>query len=232
MNNYLIFGGVDTRDYGIEISGEGTYKSPVRDMETVSIPGRDGDLTIDKGRYTNVPISYPAFIREGFEEKMAGFRSALLDVVGYAELTDSYHPDEKRIARLSDAIDPSMRAYNKGGSFILAFDCKPHRYLLSDEEGVEYTESGTIVNEYNESLPLIRIYGFGSVSIAGEYIRPINHGQEYTDIDCETMNCFYGSQNLNQYVEMDSFPTLKRGENRIVLGAVQKVVIFPRWRRL
>ena len=51
MRHSIIFGGVDSADYGIYISGEGVFNAPRRDVEMAAIPGRNGDLALDHGRY-------------------------------------------------------------------------------------------------------------------------------------------------------------------------------------
>ena len=46
--NNLIFGGVDTKNYGVVIDGEAVFDAPERDVEVVTIPGRNGTLQIDR----------------------------------------------------------------------------------------------------------------------------------------------------------------------------------------
>ena len=43
----IIFGGVDSSDYGIYISGEAVYNAPQRAVEFVDVPGRNGAIAID-----------------------------------------------------------------------------------------------------------------------------------------------------------------------------------------
>ncbi|MBR5931241.1 MAG: hypothetical protein IKZ95_04355, partial [Lachnospiraceae bacterium] len=59
---YFVFGGQDSRNYGIYISGSGVFGAPERDGSKVSIPGRNGEMFLDNGRYKNIEIKYPAFI--------------------------------------------------------------------------------------------------------------------------------------------------------------------------
>ena len=44
MRNWLYINGVDSRDFGLYISGGATFVSPVRLTEEVTVPGRDGRL--------------------------------------------------------------------------------------------------------------------------------------------------------------------------------------------
>ena len=61
------FNGKSSSDFSTYISGSGTYDAPKRDVSTVEIPGRNGSLTIDNGRYENIDLKYPAFIRSNFK---------------------------------------------------------------------------------------------------------------------------------------------------------------------
>ena len=66
--NYFCYGGKCSRDYGIYISGSGTYNVPERDITKVEVPGKNGSVTIDNKRFRNIDVTYPAFIREKFRE--------------------------------------------------------------------------------------------------------------------------------------------------------------------
>lgn len=139
MRNYFTFGKFDSRDFGVYISGEGTYDAPARVYNAISVPGRNGDLLIDEHKYENVSVRYPAFIAgENFRENLAAFRSAMLSVDGYARLTDTYHPDEFRIGYFSDEIKVKAASRNDAGEFEIVFNCKPQRFLLYGEEIVTY----------------------------------------------------------------------------------------------
>lgn len=139
MRNYFIFGEYDSRDFGVYISGEGTYNAPARVYNAISVPGRNGDLLIDEGKFENIDITYPAFIAgDGFDEKLANLRSALLSTNGYQRLLDSYHPDEFRRAYFGNQIIVKARKQNDAGDFDIVFTCDPRRFLLSGEEPVTY----------------------------------------------------------------------------------------------
>ena len=55
MINWFIFDGKNSRDYGIYISGSGTFNAPEMDITTVEIPGRNGDLTISNNGFAILP---------------------------------------------------------------------------------------------------------------------------------------------------------------------------------
>ncbi len=136
--NNLIFGGVDTADYGVWITGEGTFAAPERDVEVVSVPGRNGDLIVDNGRWKNIKVTYPAFIPNAFDDLIGPFRSAICKKRGYQRLEDTYHPDEFRMAAFSSGLTPKISgSFNRTGDFDITFNCKPQRFLKSGEDPIQ-----------------------------------------------------------------------------------------------
>ena len=139
MRNNLIFGGIDSSDFGVWISGSDTYSAAERDSEHFSVPGRNGDLIVDNGRYKNKLVTYPAFFPNNFPDKMENFKSAICRKIGYQRLEDSYHPDEYRMAEFVNGINPdNLTAFNRAGDFTLAFNCKPQRFLKSGDEPIQF----------------------------------------------------------------------------------------------
>ena len=233
MNNYLTFGGIQSDQYGVWISGAGTYNAPGRELEYIQIPGRSGDLIVDKGRYSNIEIVYPAYIHEGFDEKFDIYRALMLSKTGYQILTDTYHPDEFRLATLTGGLTATTGPWNKIGGFDLRFNCQPQRWLNSGLTVTTLSSSGSITNPTNyASRPNIRVYGYGTIGIGSETIAVAAHGLQYIDIDCQTMDAFCGATNANSYVTItgDDFPTLKPGSNNFTLsGHISNIQITPRW---
>lgn len=153
MKNSLIFGGINSADYNVWISGSDTFSAPERDVEVVSVPGRNGDLVIDNGRWNNISITYPAFIPKGFENQFNYFRSVICRKTGYQRLEDTYHPDEYRMARLAGGLSPSkVGAFLRNGDFSLTFNCKPQRFLKIGDEPIQilipFVSSGKIESHY------------------------------------------------------------------------------------
>lgn len=228
---YFTFDGKSSRDFAVWINGGGTFGSPARDITSVQIPGRNGDLTIDNGRFLNTDISYQAYISEDFRRNFDAFKAWMESRSGYKRLADSYHPEYFRRARLKESIQPNMGAFNKFGTFEVIFDCDPRKFLKEGEKKREYTASGSLKNPTRfEALPLMRVYGTGTVTI-GSVAVTINTANVYTDIDCELQEAYKGSTNCNGNITLGSgeFPKLKEGTNNIYLSGVSKVELTPRW---
>ena len=139
MRNYLVFGGIDTRDYGIYISGYRKQKIPQRPYEVVQVPGRFGDLLVGGNSMQNEEIRYPAFFAPAngtyglyatYEAAYSAFRRAMLRVTGYAQLTDTYDTGHYRKAVFTGGVDIDTTQKLDAGSFELVFNAKPQRYVL------------------------------------------------------------------------------------------------------
>lgn len=228
---YFMFDGKSSRDFAAWINGNGIFDSPERDTENIQIPGRNGDLTIDNGRYRNLKLRYPSYIREDFQQNFDALKAWLESRRGYKRLVDSYYPDRFRRAKFKGPLEPAMGALNRYGTFEIAFDCDPRHFLKDGEKTKDFTSSGSIMNPTHfDALPLMRVYGTGTVTI-GDVAVTIRSADVYTDIDCELEEAYKGSVNCNDNITVGSvdFPRLKEGSNNIYLSGVSKVELMPRW---
>lgn len=146
----LTFGGIDSADYGIYISGDGVYNSPSRAVEMVSVPGRNGDIPVDMGHWENIEVEYPcgtfAQSQAEFRQNFSDYRNAIASQVGYQRLQDTYHPDEYREAIFIEGIEAEPTEYGSAGEFKLVFNCKPQRFLTSGETAISVTSGDTVTN--------------------------------------------------------------------------------------
>lgn len=232
MINYLIFGGKRSRDFGIYISGSGAFNAPERDVESISIPGRNGDLILDNGRFYNITVTYPAFIHRDFQRQARAARDWLLASSGYQRLEDTYNPELFRFARFSGPMDFDTRFQNSGGELTLAFDSKPQRFLKSGEQPLTLTADAELRNPTSyPSLPRITVYGAGAgaLNVAGTVIT-ISEIDEFLTLDSDIQDAYKGIQNKNSTVSLDEFPALPAGVSELSFsGGIEKIEIIPRW---
>lgn len=233
MKNFIIFNGQSLRDFGVYISGLNTYNAPSRDVDSVKVPGRNGTLTMDNGRYNNINVTYPAFICNNYDARVEALRNFLLSQSGYKRLEDTYHPEEFRLARWAGEFTADTLDALIAGQFDLTFDCYPQRFLKEGEKQIELTANGSVNNIYSQTaLPLIRAYGTGSFSINGISVA-ISSALTYTDIDCELQECYKDSlsTNRNGYVTLTNgeFPKLSPGANAVTMSGISKLIITPRF---
>lgn len=221
-------------NFGVCIAGMNAYNGGTPSVETVTIPGRNGDLIYSNKRYNNFTLAYPAVIARQFFSKFGDLRAFLYANIGYRQIEDSYFPDMYRMGRISGKMDPSAIVWNNNaGLFTISFDCKPQHYYQSGLEETEYTDDATIVNDTRfEALPIMRIYGYGTVTLNGTNVTVEENNYPYVDVDSEVQDGYYGSNNMNMFLTVsgDRFPVLSPGSNTLVLGeGITKVTIKPRW---
>lgn len=163
--NSFTFDDKNSLDYGVYITGE-VYNAPARVVEMISIPGRDGDIALDQGRFENIEVTYHAGAfgasESGFAAKMRAFRNMLASRFNYVKLINTYHPDEYRLALYKSGLDVSS-FMSISGEFDIVFECKPHRYLKSGDTEVEIgkwidyeTETGESVTIEATDLTIIK----------------------------------------------------------------------------
>lgn len=232
MMNFFVYDGKNSQDLGLLISGEKTYNSPSRDVTTVSIPGRSGDLIIDNGRYNNIEVSYTVSFRKDVPEKTRALKAWLLSSAGYRRLEDTYQPEYFRLAAISNATAFEI-SINRYGTAELIFNCNPFLFSKGGEQTVSIPASGgRIYNpEYFESQPIITVYGNGNGVLS---VNNINYNLSdidgYVTINSDVGLVYKGTENKNSTVNFIEFPTLQVGENIIDwTGGITKVEIIPRW---
>lgn len=235
MRNHFIYNGKDCMAYGVYISGSGVFDAPRRSYEKIVIPGRNGELSIDNGRYENISLRYPAFAHENFFESMAGLKAALLADPGYHRLEDSYYPEEYRMALFEGGMTVTPAQNLKAGEFEIEFYCDPRRFLKSGDLAQTIADGGHIENPTAfPSKPLIRVTGYGEMYVGGDKITISQHFA-YVDIDCEMMDCFHESDNANGYVSFlsNDFPVLGPGRTNITHDpTITKIEVTPHWWRI
>lgn len=181
MRNYLTFDNKDSLDFGVYINGQGTFLAPARSYNVLNIPGRNGDLLGFGSKLENVEITYRAFIYTNFDANIAALRSFLLSHVGYFKLTDSYHPDEYRLAYYKGPFVPDVVANNGAGSFDLTFVCKPQRFLNSGEEVTTLTPAGAEQHTYQGEIVNFSTLAGDKITSARADFHPIQdlHGYDH-----------------------------------------------------
>lgn len=235
MVHRLFFAGHSSLEYGIYISGTDTYKGAERVVNYRDVPGRNGSLVQDEGRYKNIPIPYKAFVRRNFPQYSEAARQWLLAPQGYQRLEDDYHLDEYRMAVFAGPVDFVGRFLNLSGEVTLNFNCMPQRWLKSGEKAISITSGKTLYNAWQPSEPLIQVVGNGTLHV-GKYVVTVKGipGPEPVSIDSAVSDAWQGTINRNENVELENhqYPILEPGEVTINYTGFSSVSITPRWWRL
>lgn len=234
MRELIIDGTNLLTTYGVWIAGNNVYNNAEANVETVKVPGRNGDLVYSNRRYNNLTITYPAAIPANMTARIEALKGFLYSNLGYRMIKDSYFPTMYRMGRISGNINPTDIGWNNDSAlFSISFDCKPQHYLDSGLIETEYTSGATIANPTQfEALPLMRIYGYGTVTLNGTNVTVEENNYPWVDVDCEIQDGYNGTTNLNMFLTVsgDRFPVLSPGSNTLTLGTgITKVAIKPRW---
>lgn len=165
----LRYGDIDTKEYDVYISGDAVFNSPARDVEMIEIPGRNGAYALDKRRYKNIDVTYPAGLgtknEAEFRRKIEDLRNALSSKIGYQRLEDDYNGEEYRLAVYKSGLDVNPKML-RAGEFDIVFNCKPQRFLKIGEIETPVSSGDTITNPtLFESEPLLRVLGYGKIKI-------------------------------------------------------------------
>lgn len=179
--NSITFGGVNSADFGIYISGEGVFNAPKRDVEMITIPGRNGAFALDNGRFENIEVTYPAFNFEPndydtFAQRLSDFRNAICAQRGYQRLEDTFHPDEYRMAAYIGGLDIKPIKYNTASEFDIVFDCKPQRWLKDGETAVTMGEWGETETVSGDIVSVDNPNGILAVKSLEVDLEPIQSG--------------------------------------------------------
>lgn len=231
--NYFYFGGGRSIDYGIRISKEATLSAPERDVEVFSVPGRSGELVIDKGRFGPQLVTYEAFFRCPDGERAAYARrikSWLLGVSGYRELADTYDRQYYRMARYSGALDIEAVG-RRFGKLDLSFSCQPFRLRQDGRALRELPLESTVYNPEDwPSKPYFKLYGNGDIRlVVGEAVWQFSGVSGYIEVDSDIMETHKDLLPQNGKKTGDGYPELAPGWSLVKATGATKIEMIPRW---
>ena len=203
------FKNVSSDSLGIIVKEMNLVPKSAKNIEVVSVNGRNGSLHIDNKNYSAKNYSIPCIL----------FNKTYLDNIcstfnGTGKLTLSKYPDRYFIATIKNQID--FKAYlNILNEFSLQFELDPIAY--SNTLNTETITSNTTLNVGGdvEVYPLVTIIGIGTVTINGY---PMTVSESGITIDCNLMQCYNSTVAKNDKVSIDEFAHLSPGNNSIILG--------------
>lgn len=236
----IIFNGHASTEAGIEVMTPPGYTFPERDYEVTHVPGRNGDIILDKGSYKNIEKSYNVNIfskNEPYPVIARKLVNWLHSGSGYCRLEDSYDPDFYMLGMymengsLNNILQVGVRTTVK-------FNCKPQRFYKTGDNPVTFTESGSLINpSIYEALPIIKVFGSGNITFTiNGYSVNLANVTSVTDsnpiiVNSEIQDVYQGTTNKNSIATFAyGFPKLGAGVNTITLGSgVTKLIITPKW---
>lgn len=234
----IIFNGNSSLDYGIQVEQPPEYQTPAKDYDIIHVPGKNGDVVIDKGSYKNVSRNYKissGYLDSEFTPLANRISEWLHSASGYARLEDSYEPEYYRLA-MYDEAGMIENLLGQAGRATISFNCKPQRFLKAGDDIFLCSSASILLNPTGfDSLPIVKINftgkGGGVISIGG-YTAVISNGVTTSmTINSEIQDVYDNTTNLNSKINLiKGFPKLTPGENEISFsGNIASVEVIPKW---
>lgn len=230
---FFIYKNRSSKEFGIKIVSINNLSSPQRKTEKKEVPGRKaGDLIIDYGSYGNFPLKIVCTLnaqKKDIESVVTDLKYWLQGEVGFSDLYIS-ETGKNYKACCINKLDIA-EVFKNFGECTLIFECQPYKQF-TDNDLITITKTGAqIYNQYFESLPYMKIYGTGDVTIfINNQTLVLKDISDYIEVDSEEMNCFKGANNNTNDQMYTDFPVLYHGENTISwVGNITKIELNPRW---
>lgn len=234
INQFSYNGERSYDDMGLIITETPAFSSPERDITFTSVSGRNGDIVTDNKRFKNIDATYKvAAASDDFspEQTARKIKHWLQGEVGYFVLTDTYDPNYFRYACFSGKVDIENKLLLLGKA-TLKFNCKPFRYRIDGRQEIRIAEPGQVYNPEDwESAPYIKIVGSGDITLSINNASFAFRGVDgYIEVDSEMQMAYKGTELQNDKTTFLTPPALLPGQNNIsFLGAVEEIIIIPRW---
>ena len=241
----VTFNGVSTETLGLIVQFIPSYEYPEREYQSINVPGRNGDLILDKGSYRNIERSY-SFAKvfnnnETFVNQANKIVSWLNSAKGYARLQDSYEPLYYRMA-LYKSEGSMSNFYDTATVLDVTFDCKPQRWLIEGDTPIAVTNGSTIPEKtsYDANPEITMTVAANTTATLGisstGYTCSISVGP-FTEnttvtIDCENKECYSGNTLYNSKLTLTNgkFPVLPGSAvSTVSISNATNVTIKPRW---
>lgn len=172
------FNGTAASTYGVYVTDVNVFDAPERSVEYISIPGRNGAFALDKDSFENITIEYSCAMQQDsdadFADAISQFRNLLASAKGYCRLSDDMNANEYRMACFSGGLEVETEN-QRSGTFTVAFNCKPQRFLTSGETAVAVANNGKVTNPtLFDAKPLLQIWGYGNFTVGAAQLEIVN----------------------------------------------------------
>lgn len=248
MHNFN-FAGYWLSEFGGRLNECPKQEIAQRDFEFVSVPGRDGDLIRDNGRYKNVEfersISFMPFITGRTASELSkSIIDWLAHFSSYQVYRETYNPGYFTRAVITN-FDTVKRELPTLLTSTLKFQRIPYWYSESGQQPREITAAETVslINpEKSEAFMTIKIERINtSVGVCWFDYKGVSYqitvptSAQYLIYDSDAKeNWLYAADGSRSFYNSLIFPALGTGESTITVTKVQnaKMTITPNWRRL
>lgn len=228
------FNGVSSTTHGLRVTSDYVINSTGNDVETVSVPGRDGDLLISKNRLKSVTIKLPCTVLSS--RKLTDAESDIsnwLNVDGYKDLTLSWDPDFIYRSAFIETFEIAslMRQFGKVKLNFLTYPVK----FYKQGRTTQTLSNGATVNGLGnvKANPVITLVGSGdcTLTINGRKTK-LRAVQNTITLDMQARQVFSGNLPAwDKVVRAPQYqmPYLDAGRNLISWDGDFTVKMAPYW---
>lgn len=228
------FNGVSSTTHGLRVTSDYVINSTGNDVETVSVPGRDGDLLISKNRLKSVTIELPCTVLSS--RKLTDAESDIsnwLNVDGYKDLTLSWDPDFIYRSAFIETFEIAslMRQFGKVKLNFLTYPVK----FFKQGRTTQTLSNGATVNGLGNvnAKPIITLVGSGdcTLTINGRKTK-LRAVQNTITLDMQARQVFSGNLPAwDKVVRAPQYqmPYLDAGRNLISWDGDFTVKMAPYW---
>lgn len=228
------FNGVSSATHGLRVTSDYVINSTGNDVETVAVPGRDGDLLISKNRLKSVTLELPCTVLSNRKLTDAGSEiSNWLNVDGYKDLTLSWDPDFIYRSAFIETFEIAglMRQFGKVKLNFLTYPVK----FYKQGRTAQTISNGATVNGIGNvnAKPIITLVGSGdcTLTINGRKTK-LKAVQNRITLDMQANQVYSGNlQAWDKVVRSPQFqmPYLDAGRNLISWDGNFTVSMIPNW---
>lgn len=228
------FNGVSSTTHGLRVTSDYVINSTCNDVETVAVPGRDGDLLISKNRLKSVTLELPCTVLSNRKLTDAGSEiSNWLNVDGYRDLTLSWDPDFIYRSAFIETFEIAglMQQFGKVKLNFLTYPVKFYKQGRTTQN----LSNGATVNGLGNvnAKPIITLVGSGdcTLTINGRKTK-LKTVQNRITLDMQANQVYSGNlQAWDKVVRSPQFqmPYLDAGRNLISWDGNFTVSMVPNW---
>ena len=240
------FNGRNSAFFGLQVEKYPKITKPKKRIQSVTIPGRSGDLHLWDGSYEDVTVQYSCWWKNTSPEVPTAdvatrIAEWLYTAPAGAQLTDTYNDQVFREATFIGPLDIE-NVLDRFGRVTISFKCSPKAYLSQGSEGIEVRGQTRVISNPTPfpTKPLLEITGkvSGIVTVNNDIISIRFEGADdrrTITVDCESLEAWEtidGQEvSRNLWVVLDNAPpTLMPNDNIISIdGGVESVKVYPRF---
>ena len=228
------FNGVSSTTHGLRVTSDYVINSTGNDVETVAVPGRDGDLLISKNRLKSVTIELPCTVLSNRKLTDAGSEiSNWLNVDGYKDLTLSWDPDFIYRSAFIETFEIAglMQQFGKVKLNFLTYPVKFYKQGRTSQT----LSNGATVNGLGNvnAKPIITLVGSGDCTLTiNDRKTKLKAVQNKITLDMQANQVYSGNlQAWDKVVRSPQFqmPYLDVGRNLISWDGNFTVSMIPNW---